>query len=142
MALLTVSFVDHPVRKTPEGLLLAMAPTNSNSVFVGVAKNEVKVAPCGAGVETICQYLITQGQISGKTKCNDECENNENKVKKKNRYFSANIIQFLTHNMAPWSCGSETPGRRKKTSSLIVDISLPLMPLRPRANFIPEASEG
>jgi hypothetical protein len=57
IALLRVSFVAHPVRKTPDGLWLAMAPTNSNSVVVGVTENGVEVIPGGAGVETICQYL-------------------------------------------------------------------------------------
>mmetsp|Transcript_50715 Transcript_50715/g.108080 ORF Transcript_50715/g.108080 Transcript_50715/m.108080 type:complete len:83 (+) Transcript_50715:292-540(+) len=55
MATPSVSFVDHPVRNAPDGLWLAIAPTNSNSVVVDAAVKGVDDMLFDAGVETICQ---------------------------------------------------------------------------------------
>lgn len=58
MAVESVSLVAHPVRNTPEGLWLAIAPTSSNSVVVdAVVEKGVDVIPGETGVDTICQYL-------------------------------------------------------------------------------------
>lgn len=44
--------------------------------------------------------------------------------------------------IAPWSWGKDTPGSKKNTNSLTVEMSLPLMPVRAKVNFVPDGSLG
>ena len=55
VAELIVSFVAQPVRNTPEGMWLAMAPTSSNSVVIIPDEKGVEDMEFDAGVEIICQ---------------------------------------------------------------------------------------
>ena len=59
-ALLSVSFVAHPVRNTPDGLWFVMAPTSSKSVVVVVPPVEKGVDDMvfGDGGDTTCQKSI------------------------------------------------------------------------------------